>query len=173
MGNFKEEIAKIKAFAFDCDGVLTDGNVMMTEKGELMRTFNAKDGYAMVKALKAGFPVAVISGGRGEVMEKRFRTLGLTDIYLGCLYKIESLDDFRYKYGIERSEILYIGDDMPDIEVMQSVGLAVAPSDAVLEVKAVAHHVSEYGGGKGCVRDMIEQVLKAQGHWNTMSHSAQ
>ncbi|MEG2758387.1 MAG: HAD hydrolase family protein, partial [Rikenellaceae bacterium] len=97
----------------------------------------------------------------------------LTDIYLGCLYKIESLDDFRYKYGIERSEILYMGDDMPDIEAMQNVGLAVAPADAVLEVKAVAHHVSEYGGGKGCVRDVIEQVLKSQGQWNLISHSSQ
>ena len=166
MGNFKEDIANVKAFAFDCDGVLTDGSLMMTESGQLIRVFNAKDGYAIVKALAANYPVAIISGGSGDVMEMRFKKLGITDLYLGSLDKLNDIDDFRYKYGFEREDILYVGDDVPDIEPMMNVGLSVAPSDAVLEVKAIARHVSEYGGGKGCVRDVIEQVLKARGDWS-------
>lgn len=173
MGNFKEDIAKIKAFAFDCDGVMTDGTVRMTDKGELMREFNAKDGFAVGQALAAGYPVAIVSGGRGSAMELRFKVLGVTDIYLGTPDKLEAVDDFRYKYGLEREDILFMGDDLPDIEVMQNVGLSVAPKDAALEVKAIARHVSEYGGGKGCVRDVIEQVMKARGDWNRKKENKQ
>ena len=173
MGNFKEDLAKIKAFAFDCDGVMTDSTVEMNSEGQLIRKFNAKDGYAIVKAMKVGYPVAIVSGGHGEIMEKRFKSLGVTDIYQSCTFKIEAIDDFRFKYGVEREEILFMGDDMPDIEPMLNVGLGVAPADAVIDVKAVARHVSEYAGGMGCVRDVIEQVLKAQGKWNEMSHNCQ
>lgn len=166
MGNFKEDIAKIKAFAFDCDGVLTDCSVTINEQGDAIRTFNAKDGYAIVRAIKKGYPVALISGGVGSVMRVRFEQLGIPNIYLGSRDKLADLDDFRAKYNLEREDILYIGDDIPDMEVMSHCGISVAPCDAVMEVKAIATHVTEYAGGRGCVRDAIEQVMKARGHWD-------
>lgn len=166
MGNFKEDIANIKAFAFDCDGVLTDGSVMVNEKGDAVRTFNAKDGYAVVRAIKKGYPVALISGGTGEAMRLRFEQLGIKHIYLGSKNKLQDLDDFRLQYGLERNDILYIGDDIPDMEVMIHCGVSVAPCDAAMEVKQIATHVTEYAGGRGCVRDALEQVMKARGHWD-------
>lgn len=172
MGNFKEDIAKIKAFAFDCDGVLTDCSVMLNEKGDAIRTFNAKDGYAIVRALKKGYPVALISGGTGEAMRLRFEQLGIPNIYLSSKNKLRDLDDFRAKYNLERSDILYIGDDIPDMEVMSHCGVSVAPCDAVMEVKQIATHVTEYAGGRGCVRDALEQVMKARGDWDVyVKHS--
>ncbi len=166
MKNFKEKISTIKAFAFDCDGVLTDGSLTITEAGEALRTFNAKDGYAVVRALKKGYPVALISGGVGVAMHKRFEMLGIKDIYLGSKNKIADLDDFRNKYNLERHDILYMGDDIPDMETMCACGVSVAPRDAALEVRAIATHVSEYEGGRGCVRDAVEQVMKARGDWD-------
>ncbi len=166
MGNFKEDIANIKAFAMDCDGVLTDGTITIDEAGEAIRTFNAKDGYAIVRALKKGYPVAIISGGDGIAMRKRFEMLGIKDIYLASKNKIVDLDDFRAKYSLERADILYLGDDIPDMETMSECGISVAPCDAVLEVKGIATHVSEYAGGRGCVRDALEQVMKVHGKWD-------
>ena len=166
MGNFKEEIANIKAFAFDCDGVFTDGSITILESGEAVRVFNAKDGYAVVRALKKGYPVAIISGGRGNAMRLRFEQLGIQHIYLGSKDKLHDLDEFRAKYNLERKDILFVGDDIPDMEVMSECGVSVAPSDAVLEVKAIATHVTEYKGGRGCVRDAVEQVMKARGDWD-------
>lgn len=166
MGNFKEDIAKIKAFAFDCDGVLTDGSITVNDRGDAVRTFNAKDGYAVVRALKKGYPVALISGGVGETMRLRFEQLGIQHIYLGSKNKLQDLDDFRQKYNLERTDILYIGDDIPDMEVMSLCGVSVAPCDAAMEVKRIATHVTEYAGGRGCVRDALEQVMKARGDWD-------
>lgn len=166
MGNFKEDIAKIKAFAFDCDGVLTDCTVTITESGDAIRTFNAKDGYAIVRALKKGYPVALISGGTGEAMRLRFEQLGIENVYLSSRNKLQDLDDFRAKYNLERSDILFIGDDIPDMEVMSHCGVSVAPCDAAMEVKQIATHVTEYAGGRGCVRDALEQVMKARGDWD-------
>lgn len=172
MGNFKEDIAKIKAFAFDCDGVLTDGSVTVNERGEAIRTFNAKDGYAVVRALKKGYPVALISGGVGDVMRVRFEQLGIQHIYLGSKNKLQDLDHFRSQYNLERTDILYIGDDIPDMEVMSVCGVSVAPCDAAMEVKQIATHVTEYAGGRGCVRDALEQVMKARGDWDVfVKHS--
>ena len=166
MGNFKEDIAKIKAFAFDCDGVFTDGTVTLMEHGDSIRVFNVKDGYAVARALKKGYPVAVISGGTGIAMRLRFEQLGVKDIYLASKNKLQDFDEFRAKYNLEREDILFMGDDVPDMEVMSLCGVSVAPSDAVLDVKALATHVTEYAGGRGCVRDSIEQVMKARGDWD-------
>lgn len=166
MGNFKEDIANIKAFAFDCDGVLTDGSIMMSPDGDSIRTFNVKDGYAIVRALAKGYPVAIISGGVGENLRRRFELLRIKDVYLGSKDKLADLDDFRAKYSLSRKDILFVGDDIPDMEVMTECGVSVAPSDAVLEVKAIATHTTEYAGGRGCVRDVIQQVMKARGDWD-------
>lgn len=164
--NFKEKISKIKAFAFDCDGVLTDSKVLMLENGEMLRQYNAKDGHAIVEAIKKGYPLAIISGGTGESMQIRFNKLGIKYIYMSTMDKVECMEDFCTKCGITPQDVLYVGDDIPDIKVMKKVGLAVAPADASLDVKAVADHVSEFNGGAGCVRDVIEQVLKSRGDWN-------
>ena len=163
--NFKEKISKVKAFAFDCDGVLTDGGVFLAENGDLLRRYSSKDRYAIVKAIAKGYPVAVISGGGGELMKKRIQQLGVTDAYLRSKNKVESMNDFCEKNGISPLDVIYVGDDIPDIKVMRMVGLCVAPSDAAFEVKAIVHHVSAYAGGYGCVRDVIEQVLKSRGDW--------
>ncbi len=164
--NFKEKISKVKAFAFDCDGVLTDGSVMITENGESLRRYHSKDRYAIVQAIAKGYPVAIISGGGGVAMEKRFQSFGVKDAYLYTKNKVECLNDFCTKNNITAEDIVYVGDDIPDIKVMKMVGLCVAPSDAAFEVKAIAHHVSPYSGGHGCVRDIVEQVLKAREDWN-------
>lgn len=164
--NFKEKISHIKAFAFDCDGVLTDGGLLMLENGEMLRKYDSKDGYAITEAIKKGYPVAIISGGNGTSMNLRFKKLGITNVYLAAENKVDCLNDFCSKNNILPQDVLYMGDDMPDIPVMKLVGLAVAPSDAVLEVKAIAHHTSAYNGGKGCVRDTIEQVMKSKNEWD-------
>lgn len=165
MKNFKEQLHNVKAFAFDVDGVFTDGTVLIHPSGELLRTSNTRDGYAVHKAIQQGFPVAIISGGKSESVRERFKTIGVTDIYLGTTDKVEALEDFRYKYGFELSEILYMGDDLPDYEVMQRVGFPTCPSDAATEIIGISSYISSYGGGKGCVRDVIEQVLKLKGVW--------
>ncbi len=164
--NFKEKISHIKAFAFDCDGVLTNGKLIMMEDGEILRIYDAKDGQGIVFALKKGFPVAIITGGKGRALDARFKKLGVEDVYTLSEDKVACLMDFCEKHNLTPEEVMYVGDDVPDIPVMKVCGLAVAPSDAVLEVKAIAHHVSSYGGGNGCVRDLIEQVLKSQDKWS-------
>jgi len=167
MKNFKEHLHKVKAFAFDVDGVFTDGVVLIHPSGELLRTSNARDGYAVNKAVKEGFPIAIISGGKSESVRERFRGLGVTDIYLGITDKLDALNDFRYKYGFELSDILFMGDDLPDYEVMNHVGFPTCPADAAPEIIEISMYISGYGGGKGCVRDVIEQVLKLNGRWLT------
>jgi 3-deoxy-D-manno-octulosonate 8-phosphate phosphatase (KDO 8-P phosphatase) len=162
---FKEELIHIKAFAFDVDGVFSNANVYLHPSGELMRTMNIKDGFAIQYAVKCGFPIGIITGGFSESVRTRFKGLGVTDVYLKCPDKREALEDFRFKYGIELDELMYMGDDIPDYEVMTRVRLAVCPADAVPEIKSVSAYISHLGGGEGCVRDVIEQVLRAQGKW--------
>ena len=165
MGNFKEEIAGIRAFAFDVDGVFTTGEITVFPNGDFIRTYNAKDGYSVALALRRGYRVAIISGGCGKTLETRFRMLNVTAIYTQVHDKIEVLKEFMAEHGLERSEVLYMGDDLPDIEAMRYCGLAVAPADAVPEVIEAAHYVSRFDGGRGCVRDTIEQVMRARGDW--------
>ena len=163
--NFKEGLSAVKAFAFDVDGVLSSPEVYLHPNGELMRSMNTKDGYALQYAVKKGYPIAIITGGKTNSVAERFRGLGITDIYLGASYKIDDLNDFIVKYGLSPIEVLYMGDDLPDYEVLKKVGVPCCPADAVEEIKAVSHYISSFEGGKGCVRDVIEQVLRLHGRW--------
>ena len=165
MKNYKLFLTQIKTFIFDIDGVLTDGKVLINSDGELLRSFDTKDGYAIKCALIKGFKVAVISGGKNEAVRERFQELGVLDIYLGAHHKLEAYQDLLDNYNLNPEEILYIGDDIPDIPVMEKVGLGCCPADAVSDVKAMADYISHKEGGKGCVRELIEQVLRVQGKW--------
>ncbi len=167
MRNFKEKLTDIKAFAFDVDGVFTDSMLTILPSGEIIRQFNAKDSLAVVKAVEKGYPIAIISGGRGQQVKERMEELGIRDIYLLSRSKIGDLQDFMRKRELSLSEILYVGDDYPDIEVMQSVGLSIAPRDAADSVRSIASYTSLFEGGRGVVRDAIEQVLRARGDWFT------
>lgn len=165
MANFKQLLHKVKAFAFDVDGVFTNGNIYLHSDGEMLRAMNIKDGYVVHYCAKIDFPIAIISGGNSESVRQRFRNLGITDIYLKSHDKMSDFKDFIAKYQIEPADVLYMGDDIPDWEVMQHVGLPTCPADAASEIKAVATYISDKRGGEGCVRDVIEQVLKVQGKW--------
>lgn len=163
--SYKEYLNQITTFIFDVDGVLTDGNVMVHTDGQLLRTMNIKDGYALKTAVDNGFNVCIISGGTNEGVRQRLRGLGITDIYLGAHHKVDQLDEYMDVYNIKPENVLYMGDDIPDLPVMEMIGLPTCPQDAVPEIKAISKYVSNKKGGKGCVRDVIEQVLKVQGKW--------
>lgn len=158
-------LSKIKALVFDVDGVLSENTIPMDAEGQPLRTLNVKDGYAIQLAVKMGLTVAIISGGRSEVVVKRYQYLGVKHIYMGSHIKIHDLDDLMQQTGIALDEMLYMGDDIPDYEVMQRVGLPVCPADAAPEVKAISRYVSPCEGGRGAARDVIQQVLEAQGKW--------
>lgn len=163
--NFKEMLTDIRAFVFDVDGVFTNGQISIDSNGNILRKYNVKDGLAIVHAIKKGYRIAIISGGKGEQLENRMRSLGIKDIYLNKDSKIESLRGFSILSDIPTDEILYMGDDYPDLEPMRNVKLSVAPQDATDIIRANAHYVSSFKGGEGCVRDVIEQVLRARGDW--------
>lgn len=163
--SYKEYLADITTFIFDVDGVLTDGNVTVTTEGELLRTMSVKDGFALKTAIDAGFNVCIISGGSNEGVRKRLAGLGIKDVYLGAHNKIEQLTAYLEKYKITKSQTLYMGDDIPDYPVMKLVGLPCCPQDAVAEIKGISKYISHKSGGKGAVRDVIEQVLKVQDKW--------
>jgi 3-deoxy-D-manno-octulosonate 8-phosphate phosphatase (KDO 8-P phosphatase) len=168
MTNYKTKLSRIKAFAFDVDGVFTDGTVLATDNGDLLRVHNAKDGYAVRMATIQKYPVAIITGGSSESIVKRFLQLGVDkeDIYLRSHVKLTDFSDFCKRHGLLPSEVLFMGDDIPDIPVLKECGLAAAPSDAVIEVRELCEYISLYPGGKCCVRDIIEQTLKIHGKWN-------
>lgn len=158
---------RIRGLAFDVDGVFTDGGILCDLSGELYRTFDAKDGFAVRMASLNGFHTGIITGGRSGSITARFRSCGIEpeDVYLGSRDKMEDFMDFCQRHGLEPSEVLYVGDDIPDIEVMKACGIGVCPSDAVPEAKEAADYVSPFPGGRGCVRDVVEKVLKSQGKW--------
>lgn len=166
MKNYKHLLPKIKTFIFDVDGVLTDGKILINSDGELLRSFDTKDGYAMKCALVKGFKIVIITGGRNEAVRERFKELGVIDIYLGAHHKLDAYQDLMDNYDLNPEEILYIGDDIPDIPVMEKVGLGCCPANAASDVKAMADYVSHKKGGEGCVRELIEQVLRVQGKWS-------
>lgn len=165
MSTINYDLKKIKAIAFDVDGVLSADIIPLHTSGEPMRTVNIKDGYAIQLAVKKGLHVAIITGGRTEAVRKRFAGLGVQDLYLGSAVKIHDYRDFRDKHGLKDEEILYMGDDIPDMEVMRECGLPCCPKDAAPEVKRIARYVSHAAGGYGCGRDVVEQVMKVQGKW--------
>lgn len=159
--------SKIRAFAFDVDGVLTDGGILADLNGELYRVFDSKDGMAIRMAVMKGFHMAIITGGRSESIRQRFGSCGIKpeDVYLRSRAKIEDFEDFCTRHGLEPEEVMYFGDDLPDIPVMVACGCGACPSDAVDEVKEIAGLISTKPGGKGCAREVIQTVLKEQGKW--------
>ena len=161
----KYDLSKIRALVFDVDGVLSTNTVPMDAEGQPMRTLNIKDGYSIQLAAKMGLQLGIITGGKGEQVRKRYEGLHVQHIYIASSVKIHDLHDLMQKTGIHADEILYMGDDIPDYEVMLEVGLPVCPADAAPEIKAISNYVSPMNGGQGAARDVIEQVLKAQGKW--------
>jgi 3-deoxy-D-manno-octulosonate 8-phosphate phosphatase (KDO 8-P phosphatase) len=164
--SYKEYLQHITTFIFDVDGVLTDGTIHVTSTGEMLRTMNIKDGYALKTAIDKGFNMCIISGGSNEGVRLRLAGLGIKDIYLGAHDKIERLNEYFKKHSIKSENVLYMGDDIPDFPVMKMVGLPCCPQDAVPEIKSISKYISHKKGGKGAVRDVIEQVLKVQGKWS-------
>lgn len=163
--SYKEIMNDITTFIFDVDGVLTDGSVFISNEGEMHRTMNIKDGYAMKTAIDCGYNVCIISGGSNEGVRVRLRNLGITDIHLGSPDKVATFDEYTDTYGINPEQVLYMGDDIPDYHVMKLVGLPTCPQDACPEIKGISKYISHKNGGKGAVRDVIEQVMKVQGKW--------
>lgn len=162
---FKEELQKIKALVFDVDGVLSANCIPLHPSGEPMRMINIKDGYAIQLAVKRGYRLAIITGGKTESIRKRFEGLGIEDVYMAASYKMAQFEDFLQKRELKASEVLYMGDDIPDYEVMKICGFPCCPADAAPEIKAISLYISPVNGGYGCGRDVIEQVMKANGDW--------
>jgi len=165
MSNINYDLKKIKAFLFDVDGVLSASTIPLHPSGEPMRMINIKDGYVMQLAVKQGYILGVITGGNADAVRIRFENLGLKYIYMKSFIKMKSFNDFMEKTGLLPEEVVFVGDDIPDYEVMQRVGLPVCPADAVPEIKAIAKYISTKNGGDGVGRDIIEQVMKVQGKW--------
>ena len=170
MISYKQKLTKITTLIFDVDGVLTDGKLILMPTGEMVRTMHTKDGYAMQLAIKKGFRIAVITGGRDKMVEERLKYLGLIDIYSGIRDKFECDQDLCFSYNLMPEEILYMGDDIPDMDVMKAVGLPCCPNDAVPEIREMCDYISLKNGGEGCVRDIIEQTLRSQGKWSDDTH---
>jgi 3-deoxy-D-manno-octulosonate 8-phosphate phosphatase (KDO 8-P phosphatase) len=163
--SYKELMNNITTFILDVDGVLTDGTIHVTQTGEMLRHMHIRDGYAMKAAVENGYTVCIISGGSNEGVRVRLRNLGITDIHLGVPNKVETFNEFIELYNIKPEQVLYMGDDIPDFHVMKLVGLPTCPQNAVPEIKTISKYISHINGGKGCVRDVIEQVMKVQGKW--------
>ncbi len=163
--NNLELFNNLDTLIFDVDGVLTNSELIITEEGKLLRKMNTRDGYAIKQALKAGFRVAIITGGKSQGVVDRLRALGIQDIYYGIQDKIEVFDEYLLTYGLSPASILYMGDDLPDYHVMKRVGLAACPSDAAPEIVRICRYVSPNNGGEGCVRDVIEKILRLKGLW--------
>ncbi|MBM3922578.1 MAG: 3-deoxy-D-manno-octulosonate 8-phosphate phosphatase [Sphingomonadales bacterium] len=156
---------RITTFVFDVDGVLTDGSVYLMPDFTQARRMNIKDGYALQLAVKKGYRVSVISGGNSDEVKERLRKLGITEVYMAVYNKLELLSTLFIEWDTPATEVLYMGDDLPDLFAMQACGLACCPSDAAPEIKAISHYVANSKGGSGCAREIIEAVLTARGHW--------
>ncbi|KAA5532322.1 HAD-IIIA family hydrolase [Taibaiella lutea] len=163
--NILELFEPVKVFVFDIDGVLTDGMLHVQEDGELLRRMNIKDGYALQLAVKKGYKVWIISGGKTNAVKQRLNKLGVEDVYIAVDDKITLLNSLIEKGNYPSAALLYMGDDMPDVKAMMLCGLRTCPADAVAEVKAVSQYISPLNGGYGCARDVIEKVLKINGDW--------
>ena len=158
------DLTKIRALAFDVDGVLSSSQVLLLG-GQPARTANIKDGYALQLAVKCGLQLAIITGGKQEAIRERYMGLDIADVFMGVSRKIDVYEEWLLSNGLQSEEVLYMGDDIPDYEVMKLCGCACCPADAAPEIKAISTYISPQKGGEGCVRDVIEQVLKAQGKW--------
>ncbi len=167
MRNYKALLTGVNTFIFDYDGVMTDGRVILQHNDPPLRTANVRDGFVLQLAVKLGYNVVVISGGFSKSMDNRFDTLNIKDAFTGVKNKVEVFEKYIKEKGIDAQNVVYMGDDIPDIPVMKRVGVPVCPADATEEVKAVSVYISDKNGGEGCVRDIIEQVMKVQGKWMT------
>jgi 3-deoxy-D-manno-octulosonate 8-phosphate phosphatase (KDO 8-P phosphatase) len=165
MSSFKERLGKITTIIFDVDGVLTDGKVLVMESGEMVRNMHSKDGYALHLAVNKSYRLAVISGGNNVAVKQALERTGIQDIFIREHDKLGRYENYKQINNLRDEEIAYVGDDLPDHEVMSRVGLAVCPNDAAMEIKLISHYVSPKNGGEGCVRDIVEQILKVQGNW--------
>lgn len=165
MTNYKQRLSQITTLLFDVDGVLTDGKVIITNEGEMYRQMDTKDGYALKCALDAGLKIVIISRGTNEGVRNRLKALGVYDIYLGAHHKLDAYQDLLDNYDLKPENMLYMGDDVPDIPVMEKVGVSCCPQDAVTDVLQISDYISPKKGGEGCVREIIEQVLRVQGKW--------
>lgn len=161
--------ASITNFVFDVDGVLTDGTLLLLPDGEMARTMNIRDGYALQLAVKQGYTIFIISGGKSEPVKRRLEKLGISEVYMGVEDKKALLQQLLEKNSLLPENTLFMGDDMPDIEAMQSVGFPCCPADACNEVKEISRYVSPVAGGFGCARDVIEKVMKLQGKWQAIA----
>lgn len=164
--NHLESFSAIHTFIFDVDGVLTNNEILITEAGELLRKMNVRDGLAIKMAIDKGYRIAIITGGRSEGVKKRLEALGIKDIYSGISNKLEAFDEFMETYDLDPVGVLYMGDDLPDYPVMRRVGMATCPKNSAPELFPIANYISPYNGGEGCVRDVIEKVLRLKGEWS-------
>lgn len=163
--NYKAKLHDIKAFVFDFDGVMTDGSVWTLYNGDTIRSGNVKDGYAIQYAVKKGYTIALISGAKSQSIENRMKALGVEQIYMGCSNKMETYQNFLSLNNLRPEEVVCMGDDIPDYEIMTHCGVSACPKDAAIEIKEIADYISFFDGGKGCVRDIIEQVLRLHNQW--------
>ena len=163
--SYKSNLKNIKAFVFDVDGVFTDGSVYLMPDGSMCRVMNVLDGYAVVKARKHNYPICVITGGDDPMVRNRINYLGITDYYAKIGDKLEKFEAFKKKYNLQNEEILTMGDDSPDIPMKRISGISACPENSVAEIKLISDYISPIQGGKGAVRDVIEQVMKVQGKW--------
>lgn len=165
-GNVLAMLQRVTTFVFDVDGVLTNGNILIMPNGLMARQMNIKDGYALQLAVKTGYRVVIISGGNSPEVKERLHLLGIQEVYMRITDKKGCLDEYILFNKLQPEEMLFMGDDMPDLQVMQSVGVACCPADAAREIQDIAHYISIRKGGEGCARDVIEKVMKLRGNWH-------
>lgn len=165
MLNFKQRLTKITTIMFDVDGVMTDGKVLVMESGEMVRNMNSKDGYALNLAAKKGYRIVIISGGNNQAIKNALARNGVTDVFIKQHDKLACYQEYLTLHKLSDEEVVFMGDDLPDHEIMSRVGLAVCPNDAASEIKQICQYISPKKGGEGCVRDIIEQVMRVQGKW--------
>ncbi len=165
MENFKQKLTRIKTFLFDVDGVLTNGQVLLLENGDFVRNMNSKDGYALQLAVKKGYRIGIITGGKSQAVKNALEGLGVKDIFLSQYDKLQCYKDYIHEHELNEEEILFMGDDLPDYEVMKRVGIAACPNNSAHEIKGISIYISNRNGGEACVRDIIEQVMRSQGTW--------
>jgi 3-deoxy-D-manno-octulosonate 8-phosphate phosphatase (KDO 8-P phosphatase) len=165
VSNYKEKLSSITTFVFDYDGVFTDGMVFLSDSGEQFRSANAKDGYALQLAIRNGYRICVITGAVSEGITERFRRLGIHDVFIGATHKLVTFEDYCASHQIRKEEILVMGDDIPDLPLLREAWVSCCPADAVWEVRSLVDYISIQPGGRGCVRDIIEQVMRLQNRW--------
>lgn len=171
MSKINFDLKSIRAFAFDVDGVLSPSTIPMGEDGIPARMVNIKDGYALQLAAKLHYPIAIITGGRSEAVRKRYEALGVTDVFEGCALKLPVFRQWCEDNNLSPDEVLYMGDDIPDMPVLRAAGLPCCPADAAHDVRSEALYISPFEGGRGCVRDVMQQVLAARGEWMSDLHA--